>query len=64
MTLEELISLFVPKGLFFQGAKLSLIALLAPNTTKKVKSTRCGVRCLAPNQVCVEEEHYPLIYTS
>ena len=41
MTLKELISLFIPKGHFFQGAKLSKIALpFSKATTKKEKRTR------------------------
>ena len=37
MTLEELIILFIPKGLFFQGAKLSKVALPFSKAIKRVK---------------------------
>ena len=32
--MEELISLFIPKGLFFEGAKLSKVALPCSKATK------------------------------
>jgi hypothetical protein len=35
MTLKECIFLFIPKGLFFQGAKLSKVALTFSKATKK-----------------------------
>ena len=43
--MEELFIAFIPKLLFSQGAKPYLIALLAPNTTKKVKVQDVVVRC-------------------
>ena len=51
--MEELFILFIPRLLFFQGAKLSLIALLAPKTTKKKKITSGDVRCRGSNGVCL-----------
>ena len=39
ITLEELICLFIPKGLFFQGDKLSKVALPFSKATKKLKAT-------------------------
>ena len=46
-------------SLFFQGAKPSLIALLAPNTTKKVKVKDVVVRC--SSKCCVWEGALPLL---
>ena len=43
MTLEELIFLFIPKSLFFQGAKPSKVALPCLKTLLKVKRTRESV---------------------
>ena len=38
MTLEELIFLFIPKSLFFQGAKPSKVALPCSKTLLKVET--------------------------
>ena len=40
MILEELISLFIPKSHFFQGAKPSKVALPCSKILLKVKRTR------------------------
>jgi hypothetical protein len=39
MNLEELMILFSPKVVFFQGVKLSNVALPYSSTNKKVKAT-------------------------
>jgi hypothetical protein len=40
--MEQLFILSIPRLLFFQGAKLSKVALLAPKTTKNIKESTSG----------------------
>jgi hypothetical protein len=58
MTLEELISLFIPKNLFFQGTKPSKVALPCSKATKRQKLER-RVRCCS-SEVCYERGVAPL----
>ena len=51
MTLEELIFLFIPKNLFFQGAKPSKVALPCSKIILKVK-TREESEVLLKLSVC------------
>ena len=66
MTLEKLIFLFIPKGLFFQGAKLSKVALPCSKQLLKGKRELERVRwaqCVvwgSPNGVCYERAGAPL----
>ena len=50
-------------SLFFQGAKPSLIALLAHKILLIVKIQEVVVRCVAPNGACFEYEHYSFLYS-
>jgi hypothetical protein len=61
MTLEELILLFIPKSHFFQGAKLSKVALPCSKLQKESKATTTewGSEVLL-NVLCVERGGTPL----
>ena len=50
--------------LFFQGAKPSLVALLAHKRLLKVNIQEVVVRYVAPNGVCFEGELHPYTNTS
>ena len=62
MTLEDLIFLFIPKNLFFQGANPSKVALPCSKTLLKVK-TREDSEVLLMLSVCWRGESTPPIYT-
>jgi hypothetical protein len=61
MTLEELILLFIPKSHFFQGAKLSKVALPYSKATKRMSSNywEWGSEVLL-NVLCVERGGAPI----
>ena len=62
---ELFIVLFIPKLLFFQGAKLSKVALASSKLLLKAKRVQeCGSEVEAPNVGALNGEHLPSSYTT
>ena len=63
--MEELFIVFIPKLLFFQGAKLSKVAIASSKLLLKAKKVQeCGSEVEALNVGVLNGEHLPSSYTS